>query len=77
MATFFWPATEAPFTAGTNAHDFKAITLGIKFRKQKRNKIVLSCLSASGLINNFYATSNVVDLLTTEVKTILSIGRGE
>lgn len=33
MGKFFWPATEALFTAGTNAHDFEAITLGIKFRK--------------------------------------------
>lgn len=38
---------------------------------------MLSCLSASSLINNFYAISNVVDFLTMEVKTILSIGRGE
>lgn len=38
---------------------------------------MLFCLSVSSLINNFYAISNVVDFLTIEVKTILSIGRSE
>lgn len=53
MRKFFWPVTEAPFTTGTDAHDSKVITLGIKFRNQKGIKLCFPAYQLLALLTTF------------------------